>query len=708
MSESATAALVAAWSRDDLRRMALDRQWGPPPLGLKRDVDRNDKPIPGTEKVEIRREYNAEQKVPFIKKKYLHLYAKRVNYERHMLEAVGKLDALRAHVVDLSGVMNVGRTNMEVLTRWRGLSVRDWDALLDEESPFRRSCVAVLGLVRAILTATREFHRLGFVHCDLLLHNLVMEGVFPDGRRDALRLLLNTTRLIDLEFTLPPLSSLRVSGLHFEPREWPRDTNGDLIWLDVRSHSPNLRPGAIDDKDGPLSWRDMDAGAQQRLERIDWGVDFFSMAHEVEKLLGNTEGFKDERSYPEVVPWLTTLPARLRAWDKLVELDEHGVPRPRECPHRELLDQIAGLMPSEEELEMAMQVAWPPADGDLVRRAASTEQDHRQPKSLQHQSPRPVPPMAPTRPTSSPRSTVKGLGSVEGVTERWERELLAKSVRGPRVRTYFSTIHSEIGSPSRGPTMAVISMSADGYMMGSPRLETGHYENELQHAVHIAHPFAMGVCPITFAQWDAFVSDAGYSHIADDLGWGRGGRPAIHVSWVDAQRYLNWLNSKAGLVDLRGGKNQHPNRYRLPSESEWEYAARAGATQAFGFKAGVGLSHKAARYDWSTSYDGSPTSTWEKCTLATGTFAPNAFGLLDMHGNVWEWVEDAYEPNYALTPSDGSPHINEVAPYRVHRGGAWDSVAADLRVSNRDWNAPDHRGSNVGFRVAQSIARGNE
>ena len=199
------------------------------------------------------------------------------------------------------------------------------------------------------------------------------------------------------------------------------------------------------------------------------------------------------------------------------------------------------------------------------------------------------------------------------------------------------------------------------------------------HIVRIA-PFEMGKYEVTFSQWDACVADGRCSHVPDDEGWGRGNRPVMNVSWEDVQGFIAWLNTRTG-----GG-------YRLPTESEWEYAARAGSTTEYSWGNRIGNNR--------ANCDEDCGDRWEH-TAPVGSFASNAWGLHDMHGNVWEWVEDCLNESYVGAPGDGSAWRSGDCRRRVCRGGSWSSDAGDLRSADRNWSTRSNRLINLGFRLAR-------
>lgn len=239
------------------------------------------------------------------------------------------------------------------------------------------------------------------------------------------------------------------------------------------------------------------------------------------------------------------------------------------------------------------------------------------------------------------------------------------------------------------PEMVVI--PAGSFTMGSPSNEVDRSDHEgPRRDVRIARPFAMGVYEVTFAQWDACAA-AGYcTRGVDDAGWGRGARPVMNVSWDDVQAFLRWMNSQ---VD--------GNPYRLPSEAEWEYAARAGSDTAFWW--GNRISPDQANYDGNFAYNNGPTGVYREQTLPVGSFAANPFGLFDVHGNVWEWVQDCYVDGYAGAPRDGSARSSSGCSLRVLRGGSWFNFPWFLRSAfrYRDW--PVNRFIIFGFRLARTL-----
>ena len=239
------------------------------------------------------------------------------------------------------------------------------------------------------------------------------------------------------------------------------------------------------------------------------------------------------------------------------------------------------------------------------------------------------------------------------------------------------------------PEMVVV--PAGSFMMGSPTSEDGRGDDEgPRQRVRIGEQFAVGVYEVTFAEWDACARSRGCgSYRPDDEGWGRGRRPVIRVSWEDAQAYVRWLSRRTG------------REYRLLSEAEWEYVARAGTTTPF--HTGRTISTDQANYNGNFTYGTGREGKYRKQTVPVGLFAPNAFGLHDVHGNVREWTQDCWNDSYTRASSDGDAWERGDCSRRVVRGGSWGNVPWNLRSANRVRYSIEFRINYNGFRVARTL-----
>ncbi len=238
------------------------------------------------------------------------------------------------------------------------------------------------------------------------------------------------------------------------------------------------------------------------------------------------------------------------------------------------------------------------------------------------------------------------------------------------------------------PTMVLI--PAGTFTQGSPASEPQSSSSERPQRTVSVPAFAMGQTPVTFAQWDQCVADNGCTRNPSDNGWGRGDRPVIAINWNDAQEYVTWLSVKTG------------QNYRLPSESEWEYATRAGTTGRF--NTGDCITADQANFQATFPPQGCPAGVFPGQTLPVGSFEPNAFGLYDTHGNVFEWVQDCWNADYDGAPTDGTAWMTgDDCSSAVGRGGAWGSFGFRLRSAYRTPGSRTLNSTSFGFRVARSV-----
>jgi formylglycine-generating enzyme required for sulfatase activity len=285
----------------------------------------------------------------------------------------------------------------------------------------------------------------------------------------------------------------------------------------------------------------------------------------------------------------------------------------------------------------------------------------------------------------------------EHIKERWRWWTITRPYMVAQVRPYVLTAANEQAlEPGHSfkecardcPEMIVI--PAGSFLMGSPADEK---QNESlsetpQHNVTIATSFAVSKYQLTFADWDACVTGGGCNgYTPNDQGWGRGRQPVLNVDWNDAQQYVTWLSEVTGKT------------YRLLSEAEYEYAARAGTQTLFPWGDTINLDGPVV-----TNCAGCG-SEWEHQTAPVGSFPPNKFGLYDMVGNVLEWVEDCEHDNFDGAPTDGSAWIEHGnCNKHIVRGGSYGLTPAVVRSAFRSALPNGSRGSIVGFRVARTLS----
>ncbi len=240
------------------------------------------------------------------------------------------------------------------------------------------------------------------------------------------------------------------------------------------------------------------------------------------------------------------------------------------------------------------------------------------------------------------------------------------------------------------PRMVVV--PGGRFIMGSPEAEEGRFlDQEGPRRIVSIESFAVGVYEVTFEEWDACAWAGGCGGvIPEDEGWGRADRPVINVDWEGAQAYVTWLSGATG------------QGYRLLSEAEWEYVARAGTESARYW--GESEADQ-CRYANGNDEELSCSDGYENAA-PVGSFRPNGFGLHDVLGNVWEWVEDCWIEDHSGAPNDGSARESESdeCSSRVIRGGSWRSDAWGLRSAHRSYPVPGReRSASFGFRVARSV-----
>ncbi len=257
----------------------------------------------------------------------------------------------------------------------------------------------------------------------------------------------------------------------------------------------------------------------------------------------------------------------------------------------------------------------------------------------------------------------------------------------------LKAVGKEISSDTSDPSVLVKSLgmefvpiSPGTFMMGSPESEEDRYKDEIQHEVTLTQGYYLQTTQVTQGQWQAVMGNnpSRFKNCGEDC-------PVENVSWKRVQAFIKKLN-----------KRESRYHYRLPTEAEWEYAARAGTTTPFSF--GNTLSTDQANYNGNYPYAGSPKGIYREKTTPVASFAPNAWGLYDMHGNVWEWCQDWYGdyPKGSVTDPQGPSSGDR----RVLRGGGWVSSAGVCRSANRLRFTPGDRLDRIGFRlVAPLVSR---
>ena len=252
---------------------------------------------------------------------------------------------------------------------------------------------------------------------------------------------------------------------------------------------------------------------------------------------------------------------------------------------------------------------------------------------------------------------------------------------------FFAAAASAADSPKPGDVFRdcpkcpeMVAVPAGSFTMGT---DSRHKHERPPHTVTFARPFAVGRYEVTFDEWQACFDAGGCSFMPHDHEWGKGRRPVINLPFAKTREFTGWLTKKTGHV------------YRLPSEAEWEYIARAGTTTDFwwGDDKGVNLANcRNCASKWS-----------KKGSAPTGSFKPNPWGFYDTAGNVWEWVEDCWFPDYVGAPSDGSARIGGKCRQRIIRSGSWYYLSKNARSAWRAKNDARVKSYWLGFRVLREI-----
>ena len=278
----------------------------------------------------------------------------------------------------------------------------------------------------------------------------------------------------------------------------------------------------------------------------------------------------------------------------------------------------------------------------------------------------------------TPYSTTLGFGDhivkvINGKIERTQNIRVTQDLQSKWEFDVSENLNLKVGNSQRD--IEFVSIPAGTFIMGSPASEVDRESNETQHQVTLS-AFKMSKYEVTFEQYDLFCDATGRSK-PNDQGWGRGNRPVINVSWDDATAFAEWMGC------------------RLPTEAEWEYACRAGTTTPF--STGNNLTTSQANYNGNYPYNNYPKGEYREKTTLVGSFAPNKWGLYDMHGNVWEWCSDWYG-DYS-TSAQTNPQGASSGSFRVYRGGSWLDDAGYCRTAHRIINTPAYRNFYIGFRL---------
>lgn len=294
------------------------------------------------------------------------------------------------------------------------------------------------------------------------------------------------------------------------------------------------------------------------------------------------------------------------------------------------------------------------------------------------------------------QQVISEVGKKQRQLPVFEFDVVTVDKSGQEVKRDRSQAQLFIEDLGNGVTLKMVAIPGGTFLRGSPKTEAESSDNERpQHQVTV-QPFFLGKYPVTQAQWQAVASlpKVNRDLKPDPSRFKGANRPVERVSWYDAAEFCARLAKKTG------------REYRLPSEAEWEYACRAGNTTPFHF--GETITTELANYNGNYSYSNGPKGEYREQTKTVGSFPANAFGLYDMHGNVWEWCADTWDENYKEAPVDGSAWLEDNDndnQYRLLRGGSWGNNPGYCRCAYRSRYYPDDDNYVIGFRVVCGVAR---
>ena len=272
-------------------------------------------------------------------------------------------------------------------------------------------------------------------------------------------------------------------------------------------------------------------------------------------------------------------------------------------------------------------------------------------------------------------------------------EVITVNHKGEEIKREQSVVEYLTFDLGNGINLDLVAIPGGQFMMGAPEGEKYSKKRQRpQHSVTI-QPFLMGKFPVTQAIWRAV---SNLPRIDRDLNsepsqFKGDNLPVERISWYDAVEFCQRLSKQTG------------SEYRLPSEAEWEYASRARTTTPYHF--GETITSELANYDGTSTYADEPLGKYRRKTTPVGSFPPNAFGLYDLHGLVWEWCRDDWHENYQDAPDDGSAWLSRGRETKVIRGGCWNTYPHNCRCASRSYDTRDVRSEIIGFRVVSVIPR---
>ena len=292
-------------------------------------------------------------------------------------------------------------------------------------------------------------------------------------------------------------------------------------------------------------------------------------------------------------------------------------------------------------------------------------------------------------------------------TQEFEFEVITVNARGEEIERKPGKAHQYVEDLGNGVFLEMAAIPGGRFWMGSRKNEEGRYQNERARQKVTVAAFLMGKFPVTQEQWETVMESAPdfreHRRPVNPSRFKGAKRPVENVSWYDAQEFIKRLNARTSLPPPpQLGRGTGGGVYRLPTESEWEYACRAGTTTPFHF--GDTITPALVNYNGNYPYAAGPKGVYRAETTVVGMFPPNAFGLYDMHGNVWEWCQDEDEQEDSANISVEAFFDSASKAAQVKRGGSWFGFARSGRSANRFSGAPGNRHDGLGFRIVRTLS----
>lgn len=618
-----------------------------------------------------------------------------------------------------------------------GLDLDDWETLCRNASldPFS-SPHAILAMISSILRSLYVFHQKGFVHCDIKLDNFCV----PRSLDDAHTAITNHERIGRMH--LAKLTEIDL-GCSYYKSAVPKFYGGifsaapyvSAHYKTVMQEVEQLR-NQRDGCNDPHQAQGFANRIEQQLQRLSWRIDFFSLSCLLKDLwsvasdLHGAQQLKNDHRHgllasgqtpqPNYSPTYQPIyqPAKLAELGRAVDLIEQlctdfaahdnvlgsshtNTPLSTELPHQNYIHTIDQVLSSS-----GLAVDW--ARGMPYKLFDTYRVGHLG-------GPKPEQALRPQR---GPTDMVQPKPKTEStpVVQAAERTVLKRRrfIRSPELP--FDTYEPGKTFIDHKESPQMVFIPAGRFVMGSPAsehtplraanlLNPGYSSTVPQHTVAFSLPFLIAQSLVTHGQFKRFVEATGYRTEAekdkDFCNWQSTTfhqtdlHPVVYVSYRDAQEYVAWLNVAVDFKFI----------YRLPSEAEWEYAARGGTTTAF--YTGDQITPEQANFDGNRSYNGSPYGPYKHGTTPVGSYAVNAphpWNLHDVHGNAWEWMNDWWHEDYDGAPVDGSSWLDGGrSDFVVLRGGGWDNNPAELRSAHRIQSHRLTRNSLFSFRIARSL-----